>query len=233
MWNFFQLNDNNFFKESNGKCEDSFRFNNERCEPGTSYFENFNFSKCCGSDCNLAIGSKCTPENSRCCTDTCQFKPNTEICSPVELNYCLEESFCDGFSDNCPRAKQMPDGARCLNNGTCIKGSCIAQCPPYSSWNKTENDQSECANLEYPCHLNCYDEERENCVPHIVRHNGYRCTNNTNPGQCIDGVCIEFSLIQKTDFTKSNITELVITDPTIIEITPSKPFNLSKQFFNI
>lgn len=146
---------------------------------------------CCSRSCNLNVdvNAQCSPYNHKCCNSECQVKSANQICASSDLQFCYTESHCDGIAIDCPARQKMPEGATCLNGGTCQAGFCNSTCPAN--------------HVDCECHDSC----RICCQEVVIKGNatgvkpickatdmymldGLSCLfNETSPGKCMDGWC--------------------------------------------
>ncbi|KAL1443192.1 hypothetical protein MTO96_030409 [Rhipicephalus appendiculatus] len=112
-------------------CGNSIREENEECDCGYDWHECR--ETCCyprehgqlnRKGCTLRPDAKCSPSNSACCSETCQFYNASWLCRHDDD--CRFEAYCDGWSGECPVSPRKRDGIFC-NHGTqaCEGGECM------------------------------------------------------------------------------------------------------------
>ncbi|XP_077486152.1 disintegrin and metalloproteinase domain-containing protein 10-like [Amblyomma americanum] len=112
-------------------CGNSIREENEECDCGYDWHECRD--TCCyprehgklnRKGCTLRPNAKCSPSNSACCTETCQFHNTSRICRPDDD--CRFEAYCTGLNGVCPASAVKQDGVLC-NRGSqaCEAGECV------------------------------------------------------------------------------------------------------------
>ncbi|CAB3399830.1 unnamed protein product [Caenorhabditis bovis] len=106
----------------NGIIEDG-----EECDDGVGKSTS-SHATCCHANCTLAANAKCSPRNSACCTDDCQYHASTHICLPGDPLLCRGNAYCNGTSDECSPAEPVADKQPCIDNGECRNGDCLSFC---------------------------------------------------------------------------------------------------------
>ncbi|MFH4980401.1 hypothetical protein AB6A40_007110 [Gnathostoma spinigerum] len=78
----------------NGLVERETRTSNysEQCDSGG--FLPHKGDACCTAECRLKEGALCSPGNSPCCSDKCQFMPAGSVCSPENPAQCMQTAYC-------------------------------------------------------------------------------------------------------------------------------------------
>ncbi|XP_065298967.2 disintegrin and metalloproteinase domain-containing protein 10-like [Dermacentor albipictus] len=111
-------------------CGNSIREEDEECDCGYDWHDCR--ETCCyprehgqlnRKGCTLRPDAKCSPTNSACCSETCQYRNSSWLCRPDDD--CRFEAYCDGWNGECPASAQKHDGVLC-NRGTqvCDAGEC-------------------------------------------------------------------------------------------------------------
>ncbi|XP_049528870.1 disintegrin and metalloproteinase domain-containing protein 10 homolog [Dermacentor silvarum] len=112
-------------------CGNSIREEDEECDCGYDWRDCQ--EPCCyprehglldRKGCTLRPDAKCSPTNSACCSETCQYRNASWLCRHDDD--CRFEAYCDGWSGECPASAQKHDGVLC-NHGTqaCDAGECV------------------------------------------------------------------------------------------------------------
>ncbi|VDQ03764.1 unnamed protein product, partial [Trichobilharzia regenti] len=75
--------------------------------------------KCChpkdsSTPCKLVNSVQCSPTAGVCCTENCQYRPETHMCRPA--GECHRASNCSGKLAKCPPVDILPDGTLCQVN---------------------------------------------------------------------------------------------------------------------
>lgn len=94
----------------------------EDCDPGSGVNSN-----CCdASTCKFTSGSVCDPGSSACCTDTCGFAPQGQVCRAALNATCDYAEVCTGSSASCPADVTVKDGTSCGSGLACASGQCTS-----------------------------------------------------------------------------------------------------------
>ncbi|XP_077486718.1 disintegrin and metalloproteinase domain-containing protein 10-like [Amblyomma americanum] len=112
-------------------CENSIREEDEECDCGYDWSECR--EHCCyprehgllnRKGCTLRRDAKCSPSNSACCSETCQFHNTSRVYRPDDD--CRFEAYCDGRVGECPASSVKRNGLLC-NRGTqaCEASECV------------------------------------------------------------------------------------------------------------
>jgi len=150
----------------------------------------------CGNG-EVEEGEQCDPP-SPCCTNTCQFAPNTTLCRAA-ANVCDVAEYCTGESADCPANQFKSYGTTCPDDGNqCTNDICngSGQCIHPNKLNGTscndgnlctENDQ--CSNGQCGGTLkNC--DDNKTCTTDSCNPSDGQCVNTINSGEClINGTC--------------------------------------------
>eukprot|EP00090_Calanus_glacialis_P000810 TRINITY_DN10567_c0_g1_i1.p1 TRINITY_DN10567_c0_g1~~TRINITY_DN10567_c0_g1_i1.p1 ORF type:complete len:289 (-),score=61.61 TRINITY_DN10567_c0_g1_i1:150-1016(-) len=101
--------------------------------------------------CTLTKGAACSPSEGLCCNSTCQFIPNTVMCS--QAADCSPPSFCHGARAICPAPQPVEDLTPCHGGSkTCQRGKCSG---------------SICQSLGMlPCEVSAITDTSAACRPH-------------------------------------------------------------------
>ncbi|KAF3177218.1 hypothetical protein TWF225_003021 [Orbilia oligospora] len=170
-----------------GVCGNGIVEEGEECDSGGD-------STCCDpSTCRFRTGAVCDPTNEECCTGTCQFAPNTQVCRPSN-GPCDPEETCSGSSSSCPADVTTPDGQSCgdANAGTyCASGHCTnrdAQCRSLVGvLQGVNNNTRSCDDVN--CQLTCTSPQLGQGVCYGMQQwfvDGTRC----GSGVCRSGSCV-------------------------------------------
>ncbi|XP_049528848.1 disintegrin and metalloproteinase domain-containing protein 10 [Dermacentor silvarum] len=111
-------------------CGNSIREENEECDCGYDWQECR--EACCyprehgllnRKGCTLRPDAKCSPSNSACCSDSCQYHNSTWVCRKDDD--CQFEAYCDGSGGKCPPSEHKRDGVLCNHRSqVCQAGEC-------------------------------------------------------------------------------------------------------------
>uniref|UniRef100_A0A0N5A8W8 ADAM 17-like protease n=1 Tax=Syphacia muris TaxID=451379 RepID=A0A0N5A8W8_9BILA len=179
----------------NGRIEQNENGVMEECDVGGLLWGE---DKCCNANCTLKSGMKCSPKNSPCCSEDCQFLPSNHTCLHENPFQCRGSSFCTGNSGECPEPTPIADGTKCLDEGECRNGTCLSFC----EWHEMEPcicaDGRLLSELVLLLKKSCY----RCCRPRLgsanrtcdvftddgkyLLSNGSRCV----LGHCTNGICV-------------------------------------------
>ncbi|XP_035829018.1 ADAM 17-like protease, partial [Aplysia californica] len=84
-------------------------------------------SSCCTKNCTLVGDAQCSSVNFECCQD-CKVAPYGTPCRGESQQTCREAAHCSGFSLDCPASKALPPDTPCIDEGSCINGTCVDFC---------------------------------------------------------------------------------------------------------
>ncbi|XP_054922372.1 disintegrin and metalloproteinase domain-containing protein 10-like [Dermacentor andersoni] len=111
-------------------CGNSIREEDEECDCGFDWHECREM--CCyprehgqlnRKGCTLRPNAKCSPSNSACCSDSCQYHNSTWVCRNDDD--CQFEAYCDGSGGKCPPSENKRDGVLCNHRSqVCRAGEC-------------------------------------------------------------------------------------------------------------
>ncbi|XP_049272497.1 disintegrin and metalloproteinase domain-containing protein 10-like [Rhipicephalus sanguineus] len=111
-------------------CGNSIREDDEECDCGLDWSECREL--CCyprehgqlnRKGCTLRPDAKCSPSNSACCSDNCQYYNATWVCRHDDD--CRFEAYCDGSGGKCPPSEHKRDGVLCNHRSqVCQNGEC-------------------------------------------------------------------------------------------------------------
>uniref|UniRef100_A0A5K4EXY5 ADAM10 endopeptidase n=1 Tax=Schistosoma mansoni TaxID=6183 RepID=A0A5K4EXY5_SCHMA len=160
--------ENNCFLTSDGPfCGNQLTEKGEECDCG---FTRANcHDKCChprdsASPCKLVNSVfidhaqrtvQCSPTAGVCCTENCQYRPETHMCRPA--GECHRSSNCSGTMSKCPPVDILPDGTLC-QDGTrvCKQGQCIGSiCERISGWHECSFTRDKIVVPELMCFVGC------------------------------------------------------------------------------
>uniref|UniRef100_A0A915PKI1 Peptidase M12B domain-containing protein n=1 Tax=Setaria digitata TaxID=48799 RepID=A0A915PKI1_9BILA len=169
----------------NGRVENDTDGFMEECDVGSLL--SGSIDKCCTSDCRLKPNAICSPKNSPCCSNNCQFLPSTHVCLHENRFQCKLSSYCTGSSGECPEPGFVQDGTPCIEDGECLNGLCLTFCERPSV-----NKKPCMCNREAVACLRCCRSENETCEPYsydpkYILRDGTRCIHGT----CSGAVCIK------------------------------------------
>ncbi|CAH8528587.1 unnamed protein product [Schistosoma intercalatum] len=98
---------------------------------------------------------QCSPTAGVCCTENCQYRPETHMCRPA--GECHRSSNCSGRMSKCPPADILPDGTLC-QDGTrvCKQGQCIGSiCERIPGWHECSFTRDKKVVPELMCFVGC------------------------------------------------------------------------------
>ncbi|CAI2728724.1 unnamed protein product [Schistosoma spindalis] len=158
----------NCFLTSDGPfCGNQLTEEGEECDCG---FTRVNcHDKCChprdsASPCKLVNSVfidhvqrtvQCSPTAGVCCTENCQYRPETHMCRPA--GECHRSSNCSGRMSKCPPVDILPDGTLC-QDGTrvCKQGQCIGSiCERIPGWHECSFTRDKKVVPELMCFVGC------------------------------------------------------------------------------
>lgn len=153
---------------------------------------------CCNAaTCKFTSGSVCDPSNEECCSDTCQFKSQGEVCR-VSTGVCDPEETCTGTSATCPSDETASDGTNCGDGLQCASGQCTSrdlQCRSVLGVSTTSNDTGAC---DGGCRLLCHSSTLPayaDCF--FLMQNFLDGTPCSGGGTCSNGVCQGASVVDE------------------------------------
>ncbi|XP_022704403.1 ADAM 17-like protease [Varroa jacobsoni] len=112
-----------FIKRLPSRCGNFIIDDGEECDVGPIKDND----PCCTRSCRLRDNVRCSDQNHSCCKN-CQLAPEGTLCKSRLPNDCMDDSFCSGETERCPRQKPLPDNTTCSDRGTCSSGQCILYC---------------------------------------------------------------------------------------------------------
>lgn len=138
----------------------------EDCDPGFN-----STSACCDPDsksrfrtplmlaCKFRSGAVCDPENSPCCTSSCQLQSAGVVCRAARDATCDYAEQCTGNSAACPTDKTAADGTSCGSNGlACASGTCTSLDQQCSQSGSSMNLTTACGQRDdETCMVTCKD----------------------------------------------------------------------------
>ncbi|KAI8994261.1 Metallo-peptidase family M12B Reprolysin-like-domain-containing protein [Gaertneriomyces semiglobifer] len=111
---------------TSGICGNGIREGSEECDCGSE--AGCAADPCCGADCKLKNGAKCSDKNDLCCAN-CQLKSNGTACRPSS-GVCDVAEICDGVNPSCPIDVFADNGMPCTVDGVdaqCATGKCTSR----------------------------------------------------------------------------------------------------------
>nr|XP_046917863.1 ADAM 17-like protease isoform X2 [Dermatophagoides farinae] len=188
------------------KCGDGILEKGEECDEGPKG------GHCCDKKCHLKPEAECSKSqpNALCCNDECKIRQKGEQCLPKDLNFCLNNAVCDGFSYECPNRNKLPDNTSCGDkhlDGFCYNGYC-----------------KMCERRIDGCYFCCVDKFQKTCITNpIMMPAGSTChlKDSSMPGRCdLQGKCQDLnSIIGTTELPSTTIPiEKIPLGPSIQEI---------------
>ncbi|XP_030622036.1 disintegrin and metalloproteinase domain-containing protein 10 [Chanos chanos] len=133
----------------------------EECDCG---YSDLCRDKCCydasqpeGTKCKLKPGASCSPSQGPCCTPTCAFKMNTEICR--DESECAHKGKCNGLTAQCPTSEPKNNFTSC--NGetqVCINGVCSGSICQKYGLEECTCAVEENADETQLCHVCCMEK---------------------------------------------------------------------------
>ncbi|KAH8877481.1 Disintegrin and metalloproteinase domain-containing protein [Schistosoma japonicum] len=98
---------------------------------------------------------ECSPTAGVCCTENCQYRPETHICRPA--GECYRSSNCSGKVAKCPPVDVLPDGTLCQDNTrVCKQGQCIGSiCERIPGWYECSLTRDKKTTPELMCFVAC------------------------------------------------------------------------------
>ncbi|XP_058953790.2 ADAM 17-like protease [Pocillopora verrucosa] len=164
----------------------------EECDPGGIVAQE---SQCCTANCKLKDSALCSDGyDSPCCKD-CLYNNSTGIlCREADPTTCKGSTYCDGKSAQCPAAPNMPDGAKCIDSGTCRNGVCKPFCEALNL------KPCKCSGVDDSCKV-CCQGSNGICAPHRDNNtgstldilDGRSCQGEGQQGTCVKGKCEKLS----------------------------------------
>ncbi|EPS45017.1 hypothetical protein H072_975 [Dactylellina haptotyla CBS 200.50] len=172
---------------TNGVCGNGIVEEGEECDSGGD-------SSCCDpSTCKFRTGAVCDPANEECCTNTCQFAPQTQVCRPSN-GPCDPQETCSGSNSACPADVTSPDGQSCGDSDArtyCASGHCTSrdnQCRSLIGvLQGIGNDTKACDDVN--CQLTCTSPQLGAGVCYGMQQwfvDGTKC----GSGTCRSGSCV-------------------------------------------
>jgi len=142
---------------------------------------------CVSSSCTRTQGSLCSPTEGVCCQSSCQFSPQTLVCSPA--TQCSNPSLCTGQSAVCPPSTPHSQGQPCDGGARiCSEGECTGTVCTSLGRLPCTNTQSNDSNAA--CSPQCQDKKGQCEVVRGVRYpEGEECRVGGGFGHCDGGVC--------------------------------------------
>ncbi|XP_059145714.1 ADAM 17-like protease [Physella acuta] len=110
---------------NHGFCGNSIQDHGEECDAGADGA--LDLDECCSATCMLRDGAICSDAMSPCCKN-CKMAEKDIVCSDEGDYSCIQKSFCNGMSLDCPEAAKGKDFTSCFEGGTCYNGSCVGFC---------------------------------------------------------------------------------------------------------
>ncbi|CAH8847986.1 unnamed protein product [Trichobilharzia szidati] len=98
---------------------------------------------------------QCSPTAGVCCTENCQYRPETHMCRPA--GECHRASNCSGKLAKCPPVDILPDGTLCQDNTrVCKQGQCIGSiCERIPGWHECSLTRDKKVTPELMCFVAC------------------------------------------------------------------------------
>ena len=121
-------------------CGDFQVSDTEECDCGSDVKYCLKFDKCCSlpingvGSCKINVANDyvCSARKNACCKD-CQVLRQPLLCR--EGDECIEDSYCDTFSYECPASIPRTDGTSCASGSrVCKNGRCIGSICRLNGW---------------------------------------------------------------------------------------------------
>ena len=189
-------------------CGNGIKEPGEECDCGDA--ESCAKDPCCGTDCKLKPGARCSDFNDACCRN-CKVIPKREnkVCN-IGDGICAFDSICDGISPDCPSLPLLKNGASCKSQNVletdsqspaCASGFCTSKDMQCRAFNSTVFGEflKACSGRATSCKMYCERVDDGKC--YLFNNFFIDGTKCGKTGFCLNGECVGASA---TDYMSDN-----------------------------